>query len=131
IQPNAESATSTSVNPATSATQTQPQTVRTAAIGFFIGLVFGVVLAFLQDVLDTRIRSAEDVGRRLRLPLLARIPAIPRSIGDKLAMLAEPDESLVSTFEAYRIAKLNLTAALDRSRARSIMFTAGGEDEGT
>ena len=130
-QPPATTATSTTINHTSAATKTQPQTTRTALIGLFIGLVVGIVLAFLQDVLDTRIRSAEDVGRRIRLPLLARIPTTPRSVGKQLAMLVEPDKTLVPTFEAYRIAKLNLTGAIDRTRARAIMFTAPGEDEGT
>src|SRR5438067_1138168 len=74
----------------------------------------------------SRLRQAST-----RPPLLARIPAIPRVAGNRLAMLVDPDKTLTPTFEAYRIAKLNLTAALDRTRARAIMFTAAGEDEGT
>jgi capsular polysaccharide biosynthesis protein len=47
--PDPTAATSTSVNPALNATKTQPQTLRTAAIGSFIGLVIGITLAFLRD----------------------------------------------------------------------------------
>ncbi len=39
------------------------------------------MLAFLQDLLDTRVRSAEEIGRRLRLPLLAQIPNAAASGG--------------------------------------------------
>jgi capsular exopolysaccharide synthesis family protein len=111
--------------------KTQPQVARTTLIGLFVGLVLGMILAFIQDVLDTRIRSAEDVGRRLRVPLLARIPAVPRRFGRQPAMLAEPTPALVPTSEAYRIAKLNLSGLLERRNARTLMFTSAAEDEGT
>jgi capsular exopolysaccharide synthesis family protein len=114
------------------ATQTQPQVAKTVAIGAFIGLVLGMFLAFLQDVLDTRIRDAEDVGRRLRLPLLARIPSPPKAVGNGLVALADPAPPLVPSSEAYRIAKLNLASVLNRNPdIRTIMFTSAGDDEGT
>ena len=100
-------------------------------IGLFAGLVLAVFLAFLQDVLDTRIRSAEDIGRRLRVPLLARVPQLPRQIGRQLAMLAPATPQLVASSEAYRIAKLNLSGILERTGARAIMFTSAANDEGT
>ncbi|MGN6378984.1 MAG: hypothetical protein ACTHNU_08550, partial [Gaiellales bacterium] len=130
-QPSPKQATYTIPSPATSATQTQPQVTKTALIGLFAGLVLGIFLAFLQDVLDTRIRSAEDVGRRLRVPLLARVPATPRQAGKQLVMLAPPGPALVPSFEAYRIAKLNLTGILERTGAKAIMFTSASDNEGT
>ena len=62
------------VQAASNANQTQPQTTRNTIIGLVLGLVLGVILAFLQDLLDKRIRTADEVGRRLRVPLLASIP---------------------------------------------------------
>ncbi len=122
----------TVAEPSTGATQTQPQVAKTVAIGAFIGLVLGMFLAFLQDVLDTRIRDAEDVGRRLRLPLLARIPSPPKAVGNGLVALADPAPPLVPSSEAYRIAKLNLASVLNRNPdVRTIMFTSAGDDEGT
>jgi capsular exopolysaccharide synthesis family protein len=130
-EPNAREATFTQPIVANSATKTQPQVLRTGLIGLFVGLVLGVILAFVQDVLDTRIRSAEDVGRRLRIPLLARIPTLPRRFGRQAVMLAEPNPSLVPTSEAYRIAKLNLANLLERRNAKTLLFTSASDDEGT
>jgi capsular exopolysaccharide synthesis family protein len=110
---------------------TKPSSKKTLIIGLVIGFVVGVLLAFIQDLLDTRVRSAEDVGRRLRVPLLARIPGLPKAAGGRLAMLADPSTALMPTSEAYRIAKLNLTGLIERTGIKTVMFTSAGEDEGT
>lgn len=128
---NPSQITSTVVRTASAPTQTQPKPARTIAIGAFIGFVFGIMLAFLQDVLDTRVRSAEEIGRRLRLPLLAQIPNPPRQAGGELVMLLDPVPALVPSTEAYRIAKLNFTGALNATGARIIMFTSAAEKDGT
>ncbi len=126
-----EKLTSTLPRAANTPVQTQPKPARTIAIGAFIGFVFGIMLAFLQDVLDTRVRSAEEIGRRLRLPLLAQIPNPPRQAGGELVMLLDPVPALVPSTEAYRIAKLNFTGALNATGARIIMFTSAAEKDGT
>ena len=118
-------------HPGSTPVQTQPKATRTIAIGAFIGFVFGIMLAFLQDVLDTRVRSADEIGRRLRLPLLAQIPSPPRQANGELVMLADSVPALVPSTEAYRIAKLNFTGALNATGARIIMFTSAAEKDGT
>ena len=78
------------VQAASNANQTQPQTTRNTIIGLVLGLVLGVILAFLQDLLDKRIRTADEVGRRLRVPLLASIPTPPRSLREHPLVLLRP-----------------------------------------
>jgi capsular exopolysaccharide synthesis family protein len=118
--------------PAESANQTQPQTTRNAILGLVLGLVFGVILAFLQDLLDKRIRTADEVGRRLRVPLLASIPAPPRSLREHpLVMLAPRGGAQGPSAEAYRIAKLNLGTVMRANRAKAVMFVAAADSEGT
>jgi capsular exopolysaccharide synthesis family protein len=126
---HAELVTSTSVNPASTAVQTQPAVTKTVVIGLFAGFILGVILAFLQDVLDTRIRNVEGVGRRLRMPLLTQVPSPPKGL-QGLVSMAEPGPALMHSAEAYRIGKLNLSAAIDRAGARSVMFTSGNNGEG-
>jgi capsular exopolysaccharide synthesis family protein len=126
---HAQVVTSTSVNPASTAVQTQPAVTKTVIIGLFAGFILGVILAFLQDVLDTRIRDVAGVGRRLRLPLLTQIPSPPKNLTGLVSM-AEPGPALMHSAEAYRIGKLNLAAAIDRAGARSVMFTSGNNGEG-
>jgi capsular exopolysaccharide synthesis family protein len=113
------------------ATQTQPKTARNAGIGLVLGLILGIILAFLQDLLDTRVRSVAEVGRRLRLPLLASIPARPRALRDYPVVLLSPQGAAqMPTAEAYRIFKLNLATTLRRGM-KVIMFTSASDDEGT
>jgi Mrp family chromosome partitioning ATPase len=116
---------------AQSATRTQPQTTRNAAIGLVLGLILGIILAFLQDLLDTRVRTVAEVGRRLRLPLLASIPARPRALREYAVVLLSPQGAAqMPTAEAYRIFKLNLATTLRRGM-KVIMFTSASDDEGT
>ena len=46
-------------------------------------------------------------------------------------MLLDPVPALVPSAEAYRIAKLNFTGALNATGARIIMFTSAAEKDGT
>jgi Mrp family chromosome partitioning ATPase/capsular polysaccharide biosynthesis protein len=119
-----------SSTPSQSANMTQPKTARNAAIGLVLGLILGVILAFLQDLLDTRIRTVDEVGRRLRLPLLASIPSRPRALRDHAVVLMSPQGGAqMPTAEAFRILKLNLSSTLRRGM-KVIMFTSASDDEG-
>jgi polysaccharide biosynthesis transport protein len=107
----------------------QPQPQRAASIGLVLGLVLALVLAFLYEALDSRVRSAQDVAARLRLPLLARIPRPPRQTrqSKQLVMLSAPYSKHA---EAYRMLRSNVEfAALDRGR-RVLMITSAQAGEG-
>jgi Mrp family chromosome partitioning ATPase/capsular polysaccharide biosynthesis protein len=117
------------VRTAGEAAQVQPKPVRNGVLGLVLGLVLGIGLAFLWEALDTRLRSAEDIGRALDLPLLARLSAPPRKLrkNHKLAMLADVASGHA---EAYRVLRTNVEFAnLDRG-AQTIMITSAVEGEG-
>jgi tyrosine-protein kinase len=117
---------------ASNSNQTQPQTTRNTILGLVLGLVLGVILAFLQDLLDKRIRTADEVGRRLRVPLLASIPTPPRSLRDHpLVLLAPRGGAQGPSAEAYRIAKLNLGTVMRANRSKAVMFVSAADSEGT
>src|SRR6266850_1481588 len=44
------------------------------ALSIFVGTFFGIAAAFVTEMLDRRIRSAEDVMEMLQLPMLGGIP---------------------------------------------------------
>src|SRR5581483_7767001 len=81
------------VKPAQRAKQVEPRPARNGALGLVLGVLLGFGLAFLREALDTRVRTAESVSRRLGLPILAQIPPPPRSLrsADRLAMLEGPE----------------------------------------
>jgi capsular exopolysaccharide synthesis family protein len=115
--------------PAEGGTQVQPRPARNAMLGLALGLALGLGLAFLRDALDTRIRSAEEVGERLGLPLLSRLPEPPARLRNqqRLTMLEEPDS--VSA-EAFRVLRTNLDFVNLERGAQIIMVTSALEGEG-
>ena len=117
------------VRRAVSADQVQPRPVRDAALGIFLGLALGLALAFLAEALDTRIRSVEELGERVPVPLLGTVPPLERRArrAAGLAMLEEPDSAFA---EAFRMLRTNVDFAnLDRD-AQVIMLTSSVEGEG-
>lgn len=54
----------------------RPRKRRNIAIGLFVGLVLGTALAFVSEVMDTSIKTAEDVERTIAEPVLGVIPSV-------------------------------------------------------
>jgi len=109
---------------------TQPKTLRNVALGSILGLVLGLMLAFLWEALETRTRTAEEVSVRLGgLPLLGRVPEPPRRLrrAGRLVMLEDPASVQAEAFRMLR-AKLEFVM-LDRD-ARTLMVTSALEQEG-
>jgi non-specific protein-tyrosine kinase len=107
----------------------QPRPVHRALIGLALGIALGLALTLLWEALDIRVRTAEEVAEHLGLPLLARIPPIPRRLRDqeRLVLLRDPDGVLA---ESFRILASNLDfVKLDRN-IRLIMVTSGTFAEG-
>jgi Mrp family chromosome partitioning ATPase len=119
----------TVVQRADHAPQVAPKPVRNGVLGLVLGLFLGIGLAFLREALDTRVRSAEEIGDRLELPLLARLPEPPRKLraDHRLAMLAEPTGIQA---EAFRMLRTNLEFATLGHDAKVIMVTSAVEQEG-
>jgi capsular exopolysaccharide synthesis family protein len=114
---------------ATAADQVQPKPTRNAILAGVLGLALGVGLAFLRDVLNTRVRTGGEVESRLGLPLLGRIPEPTRRLRmrEKLVMLADPHTSAA---EAFRVLATNVDFVNHDRGAKTIMVTSARRDEG-
>src|SRR4051794_40713427 len=62
------------VAPAGPASRISGSPKKNAIIGFGVGLLFGIALAFLVEALDPRLRSPRGIADALALPLLGTIP---------------------------------------------------------
>jgi len=101
----------------------RPKKLNNIAIGLLAGLVLGVTLAFVQESLDTSIKSAEDVERLISAPALAVIPMArsswrriagdrtqPQNGGVESVVLRHPTSSLAESYRTLRTSILLSTA---------------------
>jgi Mrp family chromosome partitioning ATPase len=112
-----------------SADQISPKPRRALLIGLFFGGLLGLGLALLRDRFDTRVQDPDEVASALGLPLLSRVPELPRRSREAhtLAMLAEPHGI---SAEAFRILRANVDFATIDGDVKTIMVTSSVEAEG-
>jgi polysaccharide biosynthesis transport protein len=117
------------VQPADGAVQVSPRPRRNGALGLAVGIVLGIGLAFLREALDTRVRSVEEIGERLKLTLLGRLPEPSRRLRrrNELVMSAEPHGP---QSEAFRTLRTNIEFTRVGHDIRTILVTSAVEKEG-
>jgi polysaccharide biosynthesis transport protein len=98
---------------ASSASPAGPSVLRDVIFALVLSLVAGLGLAFLRDALDPRVRSAEEVGNELELPLLGRLPRPPRSLREATTpvTLADPGSPYA---EPYRMLRTSVEFVIGR-----------------
>jgi polysaccharide biosynthesis transport protein len=121
-----------------------PRKARNIAIGLVVGLILGATLAFVQDVMDTSIKSTEDVERSIDEPVLGVIPAVRSrgrsnpwfrreipAAGDggqvEWAVLKQPASVLAESYKALRTAVLLSSAPRP---PQALLFTSTHPFEG-
>lgn len=102
---------------------------RDIVVGLVLGILLGIGLAYLREVLDTRVRSEHEVTERLGLPLLGRLAAPPRELAarNELVTVAEPSGVYA---EAFRMVRNNLEIVSVDQSVRSLLVTSALEGEG-
>ena len=124
--------------PAGGAVQVGPHPARSAAVGLGVGIALAAALVFLMETFDQRV-PADEIKDRLRIPLLASIPATRRWSRALRALSglvnANPQdrssESLVvlgdangREAKAFRVLKSRLEFARLEHNFQSLLFTS-------
>jgi capsular exopolysaccharide synthesis family protein len=111
------------VNTATVPTSpSSPKKKSTAIVTLLVGLLLGVGLAFLFNVLDRRIRTLEEFEEIYGLPTLASLPALPRTLHG----VSMRDRTL----EPFRILLNGLSVLVDDREVRTVLVTSAVPGEG-
>ena len=92
-------------NAEVSNTAISPRPLRNLALGIVLGLLAGVGLAVLREMLDTSITSTEDVAQVTTSPILGHVNI------DSAAVAKQPDLALAESTpwaEAFRVLRTNM-----------------------
>jgi polysaccharide biosynthesis transport protein len=103
-----------------------PRVPMNLALGLFLGLGFGLTLAILRELRDSRLHERVEVERTVGLPILAMIPRLRRP-GPVLQASAETLVSPKSDRRSARMLRDNsLTLEAFRALAVDLKFAGGG-----
>lgn len=123
-----ESVRATILAPAqTPVAPSSPQVVRNLALGLALGLLLGAVFALLRHVLDTKIRSEQDVQALTNSAVLGVVPFDPGAASHPVVM---HDDPLGPRSEAVRRLRTNLQFVDVADQSKSIVITSSIPGEG-
>lgn len=123
----------------------RPQKMLNISIGFLLGIVLGVLLAFIQEALDSSIKSPEEVEMLIAAPALAMIPSrtqfrerllVSRSgekedhKGNVLLNFPLLQSSTSALSEAYRALRTSVLLSLASRAPQAVLVTSASAGEG-
>lgn len=131
-RPSGESKTSpvkvSLVQPAeTSTTPVSPQPLRNIALGLVLGLLLGLGLAMLRHLIDTTVRTNDDVEEVTEEPVIGAVHFDPRAKKEPLIVEKDPGSP---RSEAFRSLRTNLMFVNAASHPRTIALTSSIPGEG-
>lgn len=109
-----------------------PKPIRNLALAGALGLLLGIVLAFVREYLDRRLHSSDRIEVLFGLPTIARIPALPglngRS-GSSTALVALGDAGSLGA-ESFRNLRTNVAFVRGARSAGLVLVTSPATGEG-
>jgi tyrosine-protein kinase len=118
----------TTIAPATPPTAPAgPRTMVNVAVGLLAGLVVGILAGLVRDLTDTRVRTAEDLGRVTGLPLLTTLDNPGRGDRRELVVANSPRSGQAEAFRSLRTAVQFMARP---GRATSLLVTSSRPAEG-
>ncbi|WP_295422281.1 tyrosine-protein kinase, partial [Sulfurovum sp.] len=99
-------------------------------VGFILGLLLGITLAFIRNFMDDTIKSEEDITKVTGdIPILAQIPFFKKD-SDQIQVFLSPKSAAT---ESYRNLRTNLQfmSTYEKSHVIAVTSTVGGEGKTT
>jgi polysaccharide biosynthesis transport protein len=109
-----------------SGTPSSPIMARSLLVSLFLGLLAGLGSAYLLEVLDDTVRSAEEIERISGLTTLGVIPKVPANTTTE-AEIADPRSAMS---ESYRSLATSLQFTTDTGLPKTMVITSSGPSEG-
>jgi polysaccharide biosynthesis transport protein len=97
----------------------RPRPTLYTLLAAFVGLALGLLLAFIRERLDRRLRTPEEVEALFEPPVIGRIPRRART-----------QSSAAMVTESFRLLRTNLRFSGLGGEPRSLAVTSGREAEG-
>lgn len=107
---------------------TSPKPLRNLALALSLGLVLGVVLAFVREYTDRRLHATDSLETLFGLPTMARIPR--GAAGHDGRRLIALDDAQSAEAESYRALRTNVGLARQRRGGHEILVTSPSMGEG-
>ena len=108
-------------------TPVSPQPLRNLGLGLVLGLLLGFGLAMVRHLLDTTVRTNEDVEEITEEPMIGAVHYDPRA--GKEPLIVESDPSSPRS-EAFRSLRTNLMFVNAATHPRTILVTSSIPGEG-
>jgi capsular exopolysaccharide synthesis family protein len=107
----------------------QPKPAQNLLIGFFIGLMLAVGIAYITEYLDDTLKTPEDVSRILKLPTIGLIGKIEKEalVPGSAYVIDQPRTPVAESFRSLRT---NLEFASVDKPLSTILVTSSGPSEG-
>lgn len=107
----------------------RPKKVQLVFLGTLVGVILGLALAFLVEMVDQSTRNQDDVEKKLRQPFLGMIPQTEIKVTEApyTALLTQ---QLSVTSEAFRSLRTMIDFAGVSGQANTILLTSAVQEEG-
>jgi capsular exopolysaccharide synthesis family protein len=108
----------------------EPRKARIMAIALVMGLMLGGGMSLARDLMDQRLRSAEEISAVLDIPILGVVPSMPKklSIAGRGQRVHKDSDSPVA--EAYRTIRTAVFFGAPKDEAKTILVTSPAPGDG-
>lgn len=103
-----------------------PRPTRNVVIALVLGLILGLVAAFLREHFDTGLRTREDIERAFGLPVIGQVPFTRHGKEQRNIAWSGRGE----TAEAFRAVRANLQYLGVQRPLRSLLVTSASPEQG-